>query len=75
MFLEVVLWVVCTGSPWRDLPPELGKWNALFKRCSGWVNANVFQKLLGAVGDQADMKYFCDGGHTELLAYSVNLSS
>ena len=23
-FLEAVLWIVRTGSPWRDLPVELG---------------------------------------------------
>ncbi len=24
LFLEAVLWIVRTGSPWRDLPSELG---------------------------------------------------
>ena len=25
LFVQAVLLIVCTGSPWRDLPPELGK--------------------------------------------------
>jgi len=25
-FLEAVLWIIRTGSPWRDLPSEYGHW-------------------------------------------------
>jgi transposase len=31
-FVEAVLWIVRTGSPWRDLPPLFGNWNTVFKR-------------------------------------------
>lgn len=27
MFVEAVLWIVRTGSPWRDLPEVFGSWN------------------------------------------------
>jgi len=32
MFMEAVLWKVCIGSAWQDLPEVFGKWNTLFKR-------------------------------------------
>ena len=37
--MEVILWKLRTGSPWRDLPPHFGKWNTVFKRYRDWVKA------------------------------------
>ena len=28
-FLEAVLWIVRTGSPWRDLPAHFGNWSTV----------------------------------------------
>jgi transposase len=32
LFVEAVLWIARTGSPWRDLPPSFGHWNSTFTR-------------------------------------------
>ena len=56
-FVEAVLWIVRTGSPWRDLPPSFGKWNTVFKRYRDWATADVFKRLFDAVSDDADMEY------------------
>ena len=45
LFLEAVLWRVRTGSPWRDLPNEFGRWNSVFQRFRRWVRAGVFERL------------------------------
>ena len=31
LFLEAVLWMVRTGSPWRDLPERFGHWLSIFE--------------------------------------------
>ena len=57
LFVEAVLWVVRTGSPWRDLPAFFGKWNSVFTRYRNWVKAGVFIRLFEACSEQADMEY------------------
>ena len=31
-FIDAVLWIASTGSPWRDLPEKLGRWNHVYQR-------------------------------------------
>jgi len=57
VFLEAVLWIARTGSPWRDLPARFGKWNTVFKRYHDWVEADVFKRIFDAVSDDPDMEY------------------
>jgi transposase len=47
LFLEVVLWMVRTGAPWRDLPEAFGSWNSVFRCFRRWVRAGVFERLSG----------------------------
>ena len=40
MFVEGVLWIVRTGSPWRDLPEAFGDWNSVFYSVASVVGAS-----------------------------------
>src|SRR5258707_3447897 len=57
LFVEAVLWIARTGSPWRDLPPSFGHWNSAFTRFRDWAKAGVFDRLFDAVSDDPDMEY------------------
>src|SRR3546814_9562045 len=57
LFVEAVLWVVRTGSPWRDLPGAFGNWNTVFKRYRDWVKADVFIRIFEACSEEPDMEY------------------
>jgi len=56
-FVEAVLWMARTGSPWRDLPEGFGRWNSVFKRFRRWVNKGVFERLFEVLSGQPDFEY------------------
>jgi transposase len=41
LFVEAVLRIARTGSPWRDLPPVFGNWSSPYTRFRDWVKADV----------------------------------
>jgi putative transposase len=57
MFVEGVLWIVRTGSPWRDLPEAFGDWNSVFRRFSRWSRKGVWQRIFEAMADDPDFEY------------------
>lgn len=44
-FLEAVLYLARTGTPWRDLPAEFGAWSAVYMRFRRWEEAGVWRGL------------------------------
>ncbi|MBV1692181.1 IS5 family transposase [Novosphingobium sp. G106] len=57
MFVEAVLWIVRTGSPWRDLPEVFGDWNSVFRRFSRWSAKGVWWRIFEAMSDDPDFEY------------------
>jgi transposase len=56
LFWEAVLWIVRTGSPWRDLPAELGNWHTTYTRFKRWGESGVWQRVVEAVSGDRDME-------------------
>lgn len=55
--VEGVLWIVRTGSPWRDLPEAFGDWNSVFRRFSRWSRKGVWRRMFEAMSDDPDFEY------------------
>src|SRR6218665_568429 len=56
LFLEAVLWIMRTGSPWRDLPAELGNWHTTYTRFKRWGESGVWQRVCEIVNGDRDLK-------------------
>ena len=45
MFIEAVLYLARTGTPWRDLPEAFGRWDAVYNRCRRWEARGIWRRL------------------------------
>lgn len=44
--LDGVLWILHTGSPWRDLPPEFGSWQTAHRYFTQWSRDGTIERIL-----------------------------
>jgi len=62
LFLEAVLWIARTGSPWRNLPPQFGKWYTTYTRFRRWSKNNVWPGLFAKLTEDDTCEYFFEDG-------------
>jgi transposase len=46
-----VLYGTRSGVPWRDLPPEFGKWNSVHQQYRRWTEAGAWDVMPAALAD------------------------
>jgi len=56
MFVEAVLWIARTGSPWRDLLPRFGSWNSVYQRFSRWSEKGIWYRVFSELAKDADFE-------------------
>ena len=47
-----ILWVARTGSSWREMPEEYGKWERAYRRYELWVKQGLWARILRALGEE-----------------------
>jgi transposase len=67
--IDGILWILHTGSPWRDLPrPTYGPWQTAYERFSRWAKDGTWGRLLEALhvrldaAGKIDRDLFCIDG-------------
>ena len=65
-FLNAVLWILRTGAPWRDLPPQYGDWKNTHRRFCRWRDKGVWEKLLEQFINEPDFEWLMiDASHVK----------
>ena len=62
LFIEAVLWIDRTGSPWRDLPSMFGRWNSIYQRFNRWSKKEIWHIVKEAVTLNPDLEEFLVDG-------------
>jgi transposase len=68
-FINGVRWILRTGAPWRDLPPDYGKWKTVHTRFLRWRDNGFWEELLYiiiSIGCKEFEWLFPDGTHIKV---------
>lgn len=56
MFIEAVLLHIFEQRSWRDLPPEFGKWGAVYMRFKRWSDRGCWHRLVVDPRDDFELR-------------------
>ena len=63
-FINAVFWILRTGSPWRDLPPDYGDWKNAHRRFCRWRDKGIWEGLLERLIEEPDFEWLMiDASH------------
>lgn len=49
-----ILWVLCVGASWRDIPEEYGSWQTVYKRFRRWKQEGLWNRIWIGILRQLD---------------------
>lgn len=54
LMLDGVLWGLCSGAAWRDMPDRFGLWSTVYQRFRGWRNQGDIRSDAPTLAAQAE---------------------
>ena len=65
LFINAIFWILRTGAPWRDLPPDYGDWKNAHRRFCRWRDKGIWEALLEQLVVEPDFEWLViDASHT-----------
>ena len=72
LFINAVLWIMRTGAPWRDLPPDYGGWSNTHRRFIRWRDKGVWESLLEELIVEPDYEWLMiDASHCKVHPHAT----
>jgi transposase len=71
-FINAVFWILRTGAPWRDLPPDYGDWKNTHRRFCRWRDKGIWEGLLEPLVEEADYEWLMiDASHIKVHPHAA----
>jgi len=58
--LNGMMWVLKSGSPWRDMPERYGSWKSVYDRFRRWTDDGTIDKILARLRLKLDNEGYID---------------
>ena len=72
IFVNGCFWILRTGAPWRDLPPQYGKFGSVHKRFKHWCDKGIRERILEAIIDDPDFEWLMiDATHCKVHPHAA----
>ena len=73
LFINAVFWILRTGAPWRDLPPDYGGWSNTHRRFIRWRDQGIWEKRLEILIDEPDYEWLMiDASHCKVHPHAAS---
>jgi len=72
--LNGILWILCSGAAWRDLPRRYGKWQTVYSRFRRWQESGLFDRILDRLQVELDERGLIDYATWMIDSTSVRAS-
>lgn len=67
LFINPVFWILRTGAPWRDLPPDYSDWKNTHRRFCRWRDRGLWEFLLEKLASNPDFEWLMiDANHIKV---------
>ena len=71
-FVNGVFWIMRTGAPWRDLPPQYGKFTAVHRRYKRWCDNRHWEYILEELIEEPDYEWLMiDASHCKVHPHAA----
>ena len=71
-FINAVFWILRTGAPWRDLPPDYGDWKNTHRRFCRWRDKAIWESLLEKLVQDPDFEWLMiDASHIKVHPHAA----
>jgi transposase len=71
-FINAVFWILRTGAPWRDLPPDYGDWKNTHRRFCRWRDKGIWERLLEQLVVEPDFEWLIiDASHAKVHPHAA----
>jgi transposase len=72
LFINAVFWILRTGAPWRDLPPDYGDWKNTHRRFCRWRDKGIWEALLEQLVTEPDYEWLMiDASHIKVHPHAA----
>lgn len=71
-FINAAFWILRTGFPWRDLPPDYGDQTKIHRRFCRWRGKGIQEGLPDSPAGEPDLKWLMiDAGHIKVHPHAA----